>query len=183
MPGSLPGTQNLSNVFRIKTNSVKRILIDAGGGNDSIGISQVTRPATVLGGAGDDNIDQDLSGPMIVYGGAGNDSMGRLPELSAFEINLDDSDLLDNAFDDMKPAPLNTFNGGIGDDTLYGDINTQLNGGAGHDQAELYIGSESELADDRVHALAEGYYQRIGTQSIEQIKGIARVDIPVFFDS
>ncbi len=124
------GLQRLSNIYRAKANAVKRIWIDAGGGNDSIGISQVTRPATVLGGAGDDNVDHDLSGPMIAYGGAGNDSIGRLPEISAFDLNLDNFDLLDNAFDDMKPAPLNTFNGGIGDDTLYGDINTQLNGGA-----------------------------------------------------
>jgi Ca2+-binding RTX toxin-like protein len=60
--------------FVIPQAHVRRILIDAGGGDDHINTRAIRRPTTLIGGAGDDSLQ---AGPGIAYlsGGDGNDDL------------------------------------------------------------------------------------------------------------
>ncbi|HEX3358121.1 MAG TPA: hypothetical protein VHS31_14205 [Tepidisphaeraceae bacterium] len=183
-------------------NTVKRILIDAGAGDDKITLtgplasdpSSVTVPvggnvppitllpipATVLGGAGDDSIGQDLMGPLLAVGGAGNDT---LSSGSVDQILVNDSknsDVLDQAFQGTGSQSPCTLMGGAGDDVLIGNINDQVDGGAGVDTGRIVIkapdlSTANSISVDRGDALAHDYYQRLGATSLEQATAPTRV--------
>lgn len=102
--------------------SVSRVVIDGGLGNDTLAAFHLTKPITLLGGAGNDflyggDADDRLSGGTgsdRLYGGGGNDT-------------------LDGA------AGRDFLMGGAGDDVLLArDLHHDiLHGGAGHDRAEV----------------------------------------------
>ncbi|HEX3358120.1 MAG TPA: hypothetical protein VHS31_14200 [Tepidisphaeraceae bacterium] len=182
--GSEANLQDQLIQFRARFHTVKRLWIDAGGGDDRIdidAISDVPRPATVLGGAGDDAIAPSKLGPLLAIGGAGNDNLfTQQAFVSVFGVK--NRAILDDKFHSFHSAFSDTLLGGAGNDTLYGDLTDHLDGGSGNDQADLMVVSEVAIPDDRVSALAHDYYQRLGTISIEQTTGRLQIDGPVFVE-
>jgi hypothetical protein len=159
---------------------IKRYYIDAGAGDDFINIaggSQMTRPATILGGAGNDTLGFSPDAPTLVAGGAGNDQVvGTPPSVEA--TSSKNRDVLDATFATSNSSSSATLLGGAGDDTISGDTNDQIDGGAGNDTAKLLI--YGNISDDRRNALAADYYARLNANSVEQLTGEAAPDdLPV----
>lgn len=116
---------------------VKRVLVEANGGDDRVGIARAldTTPVTIAGGSGGDTITGSLGDTLI--GGAGNDIL-YVPTLSGLDnLNL--------AADDTPPALLS---GGAGDDKLVAGALDSVIGGTGQDTALYYIGSLSGSGPD-----------------------------------
>ncbi len=169
--GSTKTTINIRRSFA----SVKRIYIDAGGGNDSVFIGSgqsMTRPVTILGGSGNDTINYRAVGPILASGGAGNDVVGADAIISVNSSR--NRDVINTLFAAKNSTGVNTVLGGAGNDTLSGDTNDQLDGGAGSDTAVLVIAAtDNSVPSDRRNALAELYYARLGAVSIEHTAGFS----------
>jgi RTX calcium-binding nonapeptide repeat (4 copies) len=155
--------------------SVKRIYIDAGGGNDSVfvgGSSNLTKPVTMLGGSGNDILNYSATGPILAVGGSGNDVVGAdaiLPITSS-----KNSEIIKSVFGQTNPTGINTIAGGAGNDTLSCDTNDIMEGDSGSDTA-IVITAASDTAVNlaRRNALAELYYARVHPSSIEAIEGFS----------
>lgn len=104
--------------FAISNDSVERIHVYAGGGNDSVRIDDSVRQATLLdGGEGNDRIAAG-SGRSLILGGPGDDGLAGGPRTDV---------IFGGAGDDRLIA-------GRGDDYLIGGIgNDHLDAGGGHD--------------------------------------------------
>ena len=111
--------------------AVNKIYVDGGRNDDVIDLSTVTKPATVIGGLGDDSI----------IGGQGNDELyGRDGNDSIFGSGGDDK-IFGEAGDD-------TLWGDDGNDTIYGgDGDDVLAGRAGNDL--LYCEAGNDLGSGR----------------------------------
>jgi RTX calcium-binding nonapeptide repeat (4 copies) len=158
---------------------MKHIRIDAGGGDDKIFISggdQMTRPATILGGDGDDQISYSSSAPTFVDAGAGDDLITGAAIVSVGSTK--NSDVLDAAFAAPNSTAAATIMGGDGDDSLYGDTNDQIDGGAGNDTASVLFSGKA-VSDARISALAHDYYARLGATGIEVTKGASTANFEI----
>lgn len=182
------GSRFITLQTQVRFNTVKRILIDAGAGDDKITLSGpmasipattpggdptfLPIPATVLGGAGDDSIMHDALGPLFASGGAGNDFISAESSAIIPVSSSKNSQVLDDAFADaitsLTPA---TIMGGAGDDRIAADFNDQVDGGAGNDTGNVEFTSNNPTpTNDRFIALAHDFYQRIGATSLEQFE-------------
>jgi len=107
---------------------IKRVLIEAGSGNDKVIIdSALAKRCTVVGGNGNDDITGNYGATLI--GGAGNDRLTAPPR-----TNYD----VDNkiySIDEDVPRLAAVLCGGLGDDTLTGDRFDDYVGGKGNDHA------------------------------------------------
>jgi hypothetical protein len=157
--------------IREKFTKVKRIVIDTGGGKDSITIEGVnfTKPVTLLGGAGNDRINYSASfAPIFASGGGGNDVVGAS---AAVELTSSrNRDVINSVFAQQNKTAIDTIIGGAGNDTLSGDTNDLIDGGSGKDVAALVVIS-ADTPEARRDALSELYYQRLGAVSTEQFLG------------
>jgi hypothetical protein len=156
--------------IHVKYRNVKRYRIEAGAGDDFVNISggnEMRRPATILGGAGNDLIGYSSMGPTLVDAGDGNDQTSGSPIVA---VNAKKNrDVLDATFDSPNGTAPATILGGAGDDSLNGDSNDQIDGGSGSDVAQL-IALGKDVPDDRLQALAHDYYARLGATGVEQTK-------------
>ncbi|HEX3358118.1 MAG TPA: hypothetical protein VHS31_14190 [Tepidisphaeraceae bacterium] len=174
----LYGVLNPADQFRINPKSVKRLVIDAGAGDDEIiitGAGQMTLPTTILGGAGDDRITPSDIAPTFTSGGDGNDTIGGVVDIHvASKFN---HDVIKEAFTNPSMT-VETLLGGAGNDTLVGDINDLIDGGAGHDTGRIFTSTtanSSPVSPDRGNALAHDYYQRVGATSLEETESVGNV--------
>jgi Ca2+-binding RTX toxin-like protein len=106
----------------VNASGVKRLLIEADGGDDRVGVDpSVTRPTTIVGGAGDDYLEARLGGGALatLIGGGGNDRL-----IAATPDTADQHTVL---------------SGGDGNDTLIGNQHTHMTGGRGDDRAILGV--------------------------------------------
>jgi hypothetical protein len=123
--------------FFTKAANVKRVLIEAGSGDDRVYVDpELSKPCTIVGGNGDDHIDGNFGATMI--GGAGDD------RLFAATPNTISSDAAQGTTfvgvtRIVGPALLS---GGLGDDTLIGNDGDDFVGGTGNDTAVLYLPSK-----------------------------------------
>ena len=151
---------------------VKRLRIETGDGKDDItvgGPDPIARPATILAGAGDDNVDWDTTAPVFVDGGDGNDRIGTLTPIIATAHK--NRDVVDAALSGDQ-GPIDTILGGNGDDTLTGDGNDSYDGGSGTDVAQLVVsGAGTDIPDARADAIAHDYFARLGLTSVESTDG------------
>jgi len=109
-------------VVWFKGSLVKRVYADAGGGNDRVTVD-IARPATVLGGSGNDSL----------YGGSRNDALNG---------GSGNDYVRGRAGDDV-------VEGNSGDDKLFGDQgNDGLHGGAGNDLLDGNEGSDAMFGQD-----------------------------------
>jgi Ca2+-binding RTX toxin-like protein len=138
--------------------NVKRIYVNAGLGDDVIGIGNENKglaiPRTIYGGGGDDGIVGG-NGVDVIYGGPGDDSIdgrGGDDNLNGDEgfndvTGGDGNDVITGGPDD------DLLIGGIGNDTLYGkegddtlagqDGNDLLSGNDGDDDLDGGVGTDS----------------------------------------
>lgn len=116
-------------------NAVRRVLIEANGGDDRVGIatSLDRTPVTIAGGAGDDTISGSLGDTLI--GGGGNDVLS-VPTLLGYEL------------DEVAVAPPALLSGGADDDTLVAGGFDSVVGGTGEDLAIFRIRSLTVINDD-----------------------------------
>jgi hypothetical protein len=165
---TLDGAQLVTHDSRYKFVAVKRILVDAGAGNDDIflgGGSKMKLPATLLGGSGKDHINYSALGPILAAGGTGNDVVGRTAIITAIEKS--NSAVLNGVFAVNNTTGVCTILGGGGNDVLSGDTNDQLDGGGGTDTAILAAVAQNPLSHPRLDSLADNYYIRTGAVSVE----------------
>jgi Ca2+-binding RTX toxin-like protein len=124
----------------IAASSVASLIVNAGGGNDTVDGSALGFGITVFGGAGNDTIlggagNDDLRGDAgddIIEGNAGNDTLRGDSHIGSFSTGDD------------------TLRGGAGNDTLYGD--DSFYGGSGNDIVQG--GSEADTLIDWISGLA-----------------------------
>lgn len=135
------------------SDQVKRIIVDAGGGNDRISIGEgVDERATVLGGAGRDRIDARGYAAVSLNGGSGNDTLRHSIDFGGHAGTPDGDDdvsgvgtlrgmYLDLRGDAVVNYVSNTIlQGGSGDDTLYAAANgDRVDGGRGSDDRLLLM--------------------------------------------
>lgn len=162
--------------IREKFSAVKRIVIDTGGGKDSIFIGSgtaFTHPTvTILGGAGNDRINYSAITPILASGGSGNDVIGADAVIAVTAKK--DRDAIANIFAKTNTTGVDTILGGPGNDTLSGDTNDQLDGGSGTDTANLIVAAtDSGVNLARRNSLSEIYYARLGAVSVEQDLGFS----------
>lgn len=130
---------------RFGAGDVTRIQLDGGAGNDTLTITNnVTQPATILGGAGNDVL-QAGGGRTKLQGGDGNDTIFGGARNNQIDSGAGDDAVFGGAGknkvfggagnDNLQGNALNdALFGGIGDDTLAGaDGNDFLAGGDGND--------------------------------------------------
>ena len=99
-------------LMRTLSSSVKKIVVDAGDGDDSVAISNTFNIETLIyGGAGNDYLSGG-SGKDVIYGGAGNDRIYG---------NAGNDQLFGNDGDDILDGGLgaDSHSGGTGLDTLF----------------------------------------------------------------
>ena len=100
--------------FFTEASKVKRVLVEAGSGDDRVFIDpNLDKPCTIVGGNGDDRIDGNLGATMI--GGNGND---RLFATGPTVINAGSGEVIVGVSRIVGPAVLS---GGAGNDTLIGN--------------------------------------------------------------
>jgi Ca2+-binding RTX toxin-like protein len=108
---------------------VKRVLIEAGGGDDRAGVAaDIGRRCTLVGGSGDDQ----LSGSQgdVLIGGTGDDKLA-----ISRDRPVGQGDIVIFRDDDQGNALLS---GGDGNDTLAASINDTVVGGRGDDTAVFH---------------------------------------------
>ncbi len=119
--------------YPFDASKIKRITIDAGGGNDTVAIN-TKRAAAVLGGAGDDLV---IGGSLndVLDGGNGNDTL---------EGALGNDTLSGDAGNDV-------LNGNTGNDNIHGgDGNDTIVGAKGHDRLYGDAGDDQLIARDHL---------------------------------
>jgi Ca2+-binding RTX toxin-like protein len=136
--------------------AVKRILVEANGGDDRVGIARSLDrvPVTIYGGPGNDTITGGLGDTLI--GGGGRDLLF-VPNLTApFNPNKPSDDDLER----YQPAAL--LSGGAGNDTLVAGGMDVLAGGPGRDIAMYFIDALAAASGGSVPAenLASSKYAR-----------------------
>ncbi|MDD3993238.1 MAG: FG-GAP-like repeat-containing protein [Desulfobacteraceae bacterium] len=125
--------------------SIERIVVMAGDGNDSVKIDhEIVNPVTMDGGDGDDHLFAG-GGPAVLIGGPGDDRIFGSPASDTIHGGDGNDTLFGNGGDDI-------INGGMGDDRVFGstggdilsgaDGNDVVFGGEGDDI--LYIGAEND---------------------------------------
>jgi Ca2+-binding RTX toxin-like protein len=108
---------------------VKRVLVEAGGGDDRVFIDEELRkPVTVVGGAGNDIIDDNRGATLI--GGAGDDKLS-VPLLRTW---LDGPDSIPGVTISQNGTP-SLLCGGDGNDVLVASSVDSVVGGRGNDLA------------------------------------------------
>jgi Ca2+-binding RTX toxin-like protein len=152
---------------------VKRFRMEGGDGNDVLdygGGSLLTKPATLLGQAGDDTLNFSVNALVLADGGDGNDLVKSPSNISATYLAVfhrHNRDVLDfnlaPGHYDEQPC---TLIGGDGDDTMGGDGNDVIDGGNGNDTGRVLI-LETDLPADRKAALAHDYFARLNTTGLE----------------
>jgi hypothetical protein len=185
----LDGSSNVNTIItQVKFNTVKRIVIDSGAGDDTISMNGpmasnppaspgdeptfLPLPATVLGGAGNDTISHDTMGSLFASGGDGNDTLSAISIANVPVTSSKNSKVLDDAFANattsLTPA---TLMGGAGDDQIFAGFNDQVDGGAGNDTGNVTFSSTTPTtSNDRFKALGHDFFQRIGATSLEQFE-------------
>jgi hypothetical protein len=163
-----PGPAFVNGVAELR---VKRVLIEAGGGDDRIHVAvDLLKRVTVAGGAGDDVIDGN-AGSLLV-GGSGNDRLF-VPAHPVFSV-----DTTDPNSPASREASLNTrlgffgsatLLGGDGNDLLMAEKNEFVVGGRGRDAAVEHIrylvtpatmpDAESDFGDHASGVEAFGVFQ------------------------
>jgi Ca2+-binding RTX toxin-like protein len=109
--------------FAISNESVARIHVYAGGGNDGVRIDASVRQATLLvGGAGNDRMAAG-SGPSFMLGGPGDDALSGGPRTDVLFGGEGDDRLFGRRGDDylIGGSGHDHLDGGAGDDWLFGD--------------------------------------------------------------
>jgi hypothetical protein len=162
------------------TSQIKRFVVDARGGNDSIhldsqwtpGQQAITLSVAVLGGDGDDTVYAG-EGHDYIFGELGNDNLWGCGGSDFLDGGLGNDRLNGNAGNDE-------LNGDAGSDVLLGhdghdrlvggDDNDLLYGGAGNDQLDGSRGADylnGELGNDGLYDDAAGttFADAIGTNS------------------
>lgn len=177
-----------SNVFGTSQHAgkVKRILVEAGGGDDRVHIARdVLERVTVVGGAGDDRIDGNNGSTLI--GGGGNDRLF-VPDFVSFTVD---------AADPESPAAVEAglatrismsagpsfLSGGDGDDVLIARAADHLTGGRGNDMAYQHIaylqGTAAPAAPSPEQARANFGERAVGIESFggigEAVAGVTEL--------
>lgn len=164
--------------FSGKFSHIKRIRVEAGGGDDRLNVgggSQMTRPVTLLGEAGNDQIDFSSNGPVMADGGDGLDQISDVPYINVAARR--NSEVLDAFFADAVENSVNTLLGGNGDDTLSGDANDVIDGGTGTDQGVIAFSSRNgAISNDRSLGLATDYYARLGATGLDEFRALDITD-------
>ena len=127
---------------------VKRILVLAGGGNDTVQVDHdVTKRATIVGGAGNDILVGNYAATLI--GGGGNDKL-MVPTRTFYDtVN---KQRLTFAGTPEVPALLS---GGLGDDTLVGDEKDVFVGGKGSDHGMVVLSVKPSTSGTMISVNAE----------------------------
>jgi hypothetical protein len=116
----------------VGVSSVTKVYVDGRGGDDVIDISTITKPATIIGGDGNDSITGGL-GANSIFGRAGDDTI----------VGGPGNDLLEG--EDGN----NSITGGAGNDTIYaGTGNDNVDGGTGNDSIFAVSGNDSIQGGD-----------------------------------
>ena len=172
------GAPTIAHEFRSSMGQIKRFRVEAGDGDDSVdvlGRELLTKPGTVLGGNGDDDIGLLSDGPISVDSGDGNDSINELFEFSSvygFEVKATKNrEALDSAFA-MNGGSVNTLLGGAGNDTVIADTNDVVDGGTGTDRGELGLFG-SAFNESRREGLQHDFYARLGAIGLEDFNGFS----------
>jgi Ca2+-binding RTX toxin-like protein len=113
---------------------VVRVAVDGGAGNDSVVVAHLSKPAILVGGAGND----------LLFGGDGNDSISGGAGADLLYGGAGDDTLNGGTGRDR-------LSGGSGDDVLItvdGELD-YVNGGAGHDRALV----DHRVSDGHHHPL------------------------------
>src|SRR4051812_29055885 len=167
-----PELQELSHTFQARVALVKRLRVEAGDGTNSVGVGAGTlfpRPTTILGGNGTDYIGWECSAPVFADGGPGDDSIGTLHAIIATQRK--NRDVLDAHFAEDHGA-VDTILGGNGNDTVVGDPNDEIHGGAGADIFQaVFSGEGKQITDARAQALGEDYFARLSLNDVESVNG------------
>jgi Ca2+-binding RTX toxin-like protein len=125
---------NIANFFT-EASKVKRVLVEAGSGDDRVFVDpNLLKACTVVGGNGNDRIDGNLGATLI--GGMGNDRLFAHPpgvlhvqSLHGEFVSVGTTGTVGNA----------VLSGGAGNDTLIGNEGDDFVGGTGVDRAVLYL--------------------------------------------
>lgn len=126
---------------RFSASRVKRVLVDAGYGNDRVAIDPTLgKRVTVLAGAGNDHVHANPGATVI--GGGGNDRLQIHPPVQVFAFMPVGETPRIEVFD--EPGLLS---GGAGNDTLVAGANDTVVGGVGDDRAVLHLVDLSVSAD------------------------------------
>ncbi|MFO0808696.1 MAG: hypothetical protein U0746_08755 [Gemmataceae bacterium] len=124
-----------------QASAVGRIVVDAGGGNDTVLLSGIAAPAIIYGGNGNDTITGG-NGNDTIYGGNGVDTIdgGAGSDTLAGDYGND------------------SLSGGAGDDILYGGADDDyLNGGTGNDWLIAGAGRDTLSGGDGVDRYQDDY--------------------------
>ncbi len=105
---------------------VKRVLVEANGGDDHVDVSSFIRPSTVSGGGGDDVLVGGRASNLI--GGAGDDKLVAIQTPDVINIQISGKTFTGSS--DMRPSVLS---GGTGNDTLVAQGADSVIGGGGKD--------------------------------------------------
>jgi hypothetical protein len=127
--------------FNLK--GVRKVVFDAGDGDDTVTLREIGRKCSVFGGRGDDRI-RGSSGNDFIAGGSGNDNIR----------GMDGND---------------TLVGGRGDDVMAGDAGTdELYGGSGMDHASV---DENETLRDIESVTLTVFDRKSNGNSVPQVFG------------
>jgi Ca2+-binding RTX toxin-like protein len=119
----------------VSASKVKRVLVEAGGGNDRVFVDdELAKPCTVAGGGGNDVIEGNRGATLI--GGAGNDRLS-VPPVDA-TLTVIEAQALQNTWTVISPRP-SLLSGGAGNDVLVATAADVVVGGRGNDTAVLVM--------------------------------------------
>lgn len=166
--------QAIVHTFKAQYTSVTRVRVEAGAGDDLLSVwsggDLMGRPVTLLGQEGDDTLPTYDNAPSLLDGGTGNDSFTGGQVLRP--TSRKNRDVLNSAFADSLADSPSTILGGEGDDTLGGDVNDRVDGGAGNDMAWVSIDQDRmTVTQERADQLARDFFARINASSIETASG------------
>ena len=115
--------------FVVDASKVKRVYVEAGGGNDKVFIDEeLQKNCTVLGGGGNDTIEGNSSSTLI--GGSGNDKLS-VPPTGVIVVGGEPGEVITGVWTSSLGSAL--LSGGDGDDILLGKSTDTVVGGRGDD--------------------------------------------------
>lgn len=127
--------------FSYPAADVKRILVEAGDGDDKVFVADdISERCTLVGGAGDDALHGSTGDTLI--GGSGNDKL----VIAASPIPATQDGLFDPGVIVAFPEGNALLVGGTGNDTLVADGSDTVVGGAGNDLA-LWVNNSRTMYD------------------------------------
>jgi Ca2+-binding RTX toxin-like protein len=116
---------------------VKRVYVDAAGGDDRVSIGKnVSKLTTVLGGNGDDRLFTSGNRTTLV-GGAGNDELQAYPKTFRVGPGAEDGTFV---VIDTGALFSTRLEGGTGDDVIFGRAGQIVEAGGGHDTLRVPAG-------------------------------------------